>query len=705
MSRNWGRIALLAGVVCLPLGGQAFAQTERDESFSLGELVVTARARDGAMLGGAEVGSDEMRAFNAQSVDEAMAYVAGANGGSGGGAAGARRNERVIYIRGFDRFQTTLSIDGVRVFLPADNRIDFGRFLTADLAEIQVSKGYVSVLDGPGGLGGAINLVTRNPTQAFDWDIVGSANLDSEWENSGWGLSGRLGTRQERFYAQISGAYTERDHWRLSDDFTPTPVEDGGERDRSDSEDSRYNVRFGFTPNATDEYVISYMAQSGEKRAPYNVNLPLTAQGTNQRYWAWPYWDLESIYFLSTTQLGSNVTLRSRLYSNTFENLLRSFANPQQTLQNHQRAFDSYYDDTAFGGNLQLDATLGENNILRGSLHFRRDQHKERNAPGFAGAAAIPYNEPWQTTEEDTYAVAVENTHSFGENLDWIVGVSYDWTDLRQAEDVSNAVVAGNVVLTRFSYPLLDMDAANWQTALSYKLSDATRVYASVSSRTRFPTQFERFSTRMGTAEPNPTIGPERAINYEIGASADWSNGTRLEGAVFYSDLQDALAPAIVPASSGGGTVTQTQNFASAEYYGAEASLSAPLTDHLRFGSNVTYIKRDYFDPGNLTFQPEGVPEFQLFAYLEWNIADTVFITPSIEFASQRWTANAATPAVPPYYETGDYALLNTSVRWQITPNADLLFGARNLTDQNYQLGDGLPEEGRNFYVSLRLSN
>lgn len=706
MADDWRRVALLASVFALTAGGQALAQAGRDDGFSLGEIVVTARARDGAMLGGAAIGAVEMRRFNAETVDDAMSLASGANGASIGGAAGARRNERVIYIRGFDRFQTTLSIDGVRVFLPADNRIDFGRFLTADLAEIQISKGYVSVLDGPGGLGGAVNLVTRNPSEAFEWDVAGTAGFDSDGENASQGVSGRIGTRQDRFYMQASGAWNERDHWRLSDDFTPTPAEDGGERDRSSSEDYRYNLRFGFTPNDTDEYVISYMQQSGEKLASYNVNLPLGAMGTNQRYWVWPYWDLDSLYFLSTTSLAQNATLRTRVYVNTFDNLLRSFADPAQTLQNHQRAFDSYYEDTAYGGSIQLDVRLAESDTLRGSFTYRRDEHKERNAPGFFGGTAIPYFEPWQTNEEDTYSIALENTHTFGESFDWIVGVSHEWTDLRRAEDVTaSAGGGGAVVLTPFNYPLFDLDATNWQTALAYRFSDTARIYGSVSSRSRFPTAFERFSTRMGTAEPNPTIGPERAINYEVGGAAEVTPGVRFEGAVFYSDLQDALAPAIVPASSGGGAITQTQNFASAEYYGSEALVTAELNDAFRIGANYTYIQRNYTDPGNPAFQPEGVPEHQFFAYVAWDITDAITFTPSVEVASERWTANAATPATPPYYETGDYALLNAALSWQVTPQADLLVGARNLTDENYQLADGLPEEGRNFYVSLRLSN
>ena len=82
-------------------------------------------------------------------------------------------------MRGFDRFRVPLYMDGVRMYLPADNRLDFNRFLTADIAEVQVQKGYVSVLNGPGGLGGAINLVSRKPTKevelegrvgaVFDW--------------------------------------------------------------------------------------------------------------------------------------------------------------------------------------------------------------------------------------------------------------------------------------------------------------------------------------------------------------------------------------------------------------------------------------------------------------------------------------------------------------------------------------------------------
>ena len=53
---------------------------------------------------------------------------------------GGSRNEKDILVRGFDRFRVPLYEDGVRIYLPYDNRLDFGRFLTPDLSEVQVAK-------------------------------------------------------------------------------------------------------------------------------------------------------------------------------------------------------------------------------------------------------------------------------------------------------------------------------------------------------------------------------------------------------------------------------------------------------------------------------------------------------------------------------------------------------------------------------------
>ena len=66
--------------------------------------------------------------------------------------------------------------------------------------------------------------------------------------------------------------------------------------------------------------------------------------------------------------------------------------------------------------------------------------------------------------------------------------------------------------------------------------------------------------------------------------------------------------------------------------------------------------------------------------------------------------AQTGTYAMPParYYRIGQNVLGNLVANWTVNDKFDLLVGGRNLFDRNYQLVDGFPEQGRNFYLSLR---
>lgn len=676
------RTALLAGSL---LAGAAHAQNAKDQTsdvYALGEVQVTARNSDGGLVGGAVVKGEDLRKFDKVSVDQALDLVPGASAGNSGGS----RNERLVFIRGFDRFQTTISIDGVRVFLPADNRIDFARFLTADLSEVQVSKGYVSVLDGPGGIGGAINLVTRTPSAPFEGEVRLGAGFDADGSLNSNAVSGRIGGRTERFYAQLSGARNERTHWALPDGYRPTTLENGNYRDHSESEDWRVNAKVGFTPREGDDYSLTFTRQEGSKNAPFHVT-----DTASTRYWTWPYWNIDSLAFLSRTQIAEKAYLKLRLYRNSFENALFSYDNARQNSQTLGRAFRSYYDDVAYGGNVELGVALTPSNTLKVAGFYRRDEHVE-----WQQSFAPPSTEPRQKTVEDTTSIALEDTQRFGENLDLVVGVSRDHRDLSMAQDYnSNAFV---------SYPLTGDSAWNGQAALIWRPTATSQLHASVSSRARFPTLFERFSSRFGTAIPNPNIKSERAVNYELGGRAELTPAVTVEGAVFYSDVRDALIQIPVALGAPFGTVNQTRNVGDGEYYGAEASVTAKLSPSLTLGGNYTYLHRDFTDPTNAAFRPQGVPDHKVFAYLDWALAERLTLTPSVEATSKRWTVTSSSLITPPrYYRTGAYVLVGLTARAALTDKVDLIVGARNLLDQKYQLVDGFPEEGRSFRTDLRI--
>ncbi|QYE34709.1 TonB-dependent receptor plug domain-containing protein [Polymorphobacter sp. PAMC 29334] len=164
----------LVATVAALLPAMAYAQTSvptvaatpaaEDSAFGLGQIVITGHRAEGVSIGGDTIGQEAIYSFNRLGLDDAASLIPGVTSGNSGGS----RNERLIFVRGFNRFQVPLTVDGIRVYLPADNRLDYGRFLTPDIAEIQVAKGYVSVLNGPDGMGGAINLVTRKPTKELE---------------------------------------------------------------------------------------------------------------------------------------------------------------------------------------------------------------------------------------------------------------------------------------------------------------------------------------------------------------------------------------------------------------------------------------------------------------------------------------------------------------------------------------------------------
>ncbi|MBL8269583.1 TonB-dependent receptor, partial [Steroidobacter sp.] len=565
-------------------------------------------------------------------------------------------------------------------------RLDFNRFLTMDLAEIQIRKGYASVLDGPGGLGGAINLVTRKPTETFEGSFQSAAMFGgSDYE--GWSSSASIGTRQDNYYLQASGSYMDRDGYRLSNDFRPTAMENGGKRNGSETNDWRINVKAGYTPNETDEYSLSYTSQQGEKGAPLQVfNSPPNPPNS---YWRWPWWDTESIYWLSHTQLGERSYLKTRLFYNTFDNALWAYDDATYTTQSANGRFRSAYDDEGYGGSVEVGVPLAQNNTLKAAVHYRTDEHQEvnYNRPTHPTLAT---NEPWTGTREHTWSVALEDTQQFTSQLSAVVGVSYEKNELKEANDYSTT-------LGIFNYPTGSSDAVNAQAAVYWRYNDAAQLHASISSRSRFATIFERFSTRFGTAVPNPDLKAERGTNFEIG----WESGTQwdtttLSATVFFNDLSDMIQTVIVQPSP---QLTQTQNVGDGESYGIELSADTQLNEQLRIGANYSYLHREITDALQPNLRPVGTPNHTGFVFLSYQPIPELTVMPNVELADDRWSDRTGGG----YAKVGEYVLTNLQVQYRIGEQWQLAIGGRNLLDENFQLAYGYPEEGRSYYLKLKL--
>ncbi|MEI9900159.1 MAG: TonB-dependent receptor [Hyphomicrobium sp.] len=174
-------------------------------------------------------------------------------------------------------------------------------------------------------------------------------------------------------------------------------------------------------------------------------------------------------------------------------------------------------------------------------------------------------------------------------------------------------------------------------------------------------------------------------------------------------------------------------------YWGFEFSADWDVSRTLRVGGNYTYMQRHLdFANESLNFsgaqrtavaaaQIEGTPLNKAFLYAAWKATNSLTLTPSLELASDRTalvTGCASTlvvsPAtssmqpnnglcnssntvpVPNYVDIGAYALLNFNAEYAFDKNTTFAVGATNLLDENYELADGFPEPGRQFYANAR---
>jgi iron complex outermembrane receptor protein len=653
----------------------------------LQQITVYAPQPDGTSLGGVTITQQEIQLFNRNTLDEALPLASGTSTSIVGA-----RNESNIWIRGFDRWRVPLYQDGIPIYLPVDNRIDFGRFTTADLGEIQISKGFASVIDGPGAMGGSINLVSRIVNKPMEGEARVVGTLDSTGSLQGWTTDVFAGSNQGKWFAQGAGSFASQSYFRLSDAFSPGTFQGPGDRIQSQQQDYKINLKAGYTPAPGAEYALNFIDQEAYKGNPVVDGIVPPAALRQVRYWDWPSWDKTSIYWLSKNEIDDRGSyIKTRLYYDRFYNQLDSFDTIAYSTQLTPKSFNSTYDDRAAGASIELSKTMpGGADTVRAAVHFRWDQHNETestvNAPG-----APFYQQPWEPATESTSSLALENIYHPTAAWDVIAGVSYDYRDLISARQFVAQGVTPPYGYT-INYPVADKDAWNGEIAGVYRYSAEGSVHFSYADRSRFPTLFEMYSTRFGTFQNNPDLQPERS-HYTQAGIADTIQGTRIVANIFYARVVDSIVA--VPLTA---LLSENQNIGEEHRYGYEIELSRQFLQSLDAGLNYSDLVREIL-AGNTV--ATDTPRHKFFAYLDWRPIEKLSIVPSIDIESKRWLQSAFNNNV--YYEGASFTMLNLKISYQFLPQALVEVGSTNLSDRNYLIEDNYHAPGRQYFANVRV--
>ncbi len=574
------------------------------------------------------------------------------------------RNESEVIIKGFGIQSVPVLLDGVPVYLPYDGSIDLSRFKMIDFSKVQVTTGMTPMSYGYNTLGGAINLITASPRKPIELSV--STGIES---SKGYHAGIQMGIKRKYFYVQASYFHHQRDDYNLSKRYELiSDEEDGGTRENSAFSDAQYSFKLGFTPNARDQYVLSYSALDGEKGvSPYAGDDPQM----RSRYWQWPVWKKQHLYYLGETWLSSHTELKTRLSYDQFDNTLQAFDNSAYDSQEFPYAFTSVYDDYNFGGALILTNRSLENQEFTFSVHSKFDHHREFNE------GELP-----RDFSDRSLSTGLDYTYKLSSSWELVSGASYQLRDGLRAEELD---AAGSSIV---SMETGSNAAWNAQLALRYRFSDQSHLEAFVARKSRFATMKERYSYKLGIALPNPDLKSERATHYELNYAFRSGKAFRLATSLYYIQLTDALL--LVDQVFDG--LGQMQNTGLSEFYGGDISVQWQAFSFMMMNANYSYIRRNNLSNPDIFFT--DVPVHTLRAEVDFMLMDELRISFVSELQSEAYSTSYGTL-------NSAFQVYDLLLNYPFHPDFMLRTGVKNLFDANYSYVEGWPEQGRNWYMSL----
>lgn len=653
--------ALLVGLACLAAAHAEDAADKTVKPFELGRVVVQGEKTAQPPAGESAITREQLDALNRETVGDAVAIAPGV------ALSNNSRNESLVYVRGFDPRQVPVFLDGIPQYIPYDGYIDFGRFTTFDLGEIRVAKGAASLLYGPNTLGGAINLISRKPTRPLEGDVRIGAGSGDEYK-----AAVNLGLRKGAWYLQAGWSLLDADSFPLPDgfkDYKNTPTDTGSQRENASHSDRKASIKIGFTPNARDEFAIGYTRQDGEKGNPV-----YTGRASNGiRYWRWPWWDKENLYFIGNLGLGESSSLKLRAYEDRYGNGLEAYSDGTYATQLLSTSFPSVYEDKTRGVSVELSTQAIANHDLHLALHYKDDRHHERNPKS-----------PDKDYRDVTTSLALEDTISLGGGYGLRLGASHEQRDARQV----------------YAWPTGKTSANNALIELQRDLDGHGQLFASISRKTRFPTIKDRYSARMGSALPNPDLKPETAQHFELGwRGRPWA-GAQAEASLFHSRIDGLIQDALVASNQCGGTVcNQAQNIGKARNRGLELSLQQPIAEQGQLGIAYTWLDRDNL--GNAAIPLTNSPRQRVSANGQWRFSPHWQAVATLEAEQGRMVTYSGPGNQGGYLQLHGYATLSAKLVWSPMEQIQIEAGGRNLGNRWYELAEGYPMPGRSWFANI----
>ena len=342
----------------------------------------------------------------------------------------------------------------------------------------------------------------------------------------------------------------------------------------------------------------------------------------------------------------------------------------------------STYEDYIIGGSFFVDFQPVKWNTLRMSLHYREDDHKERDDAYLPFAESKSYTGSW----------GLEDEFILVKNLSLVGGISYDWFDVTEAQKNVTASGTGNFV-RQISNPTPNTSEFNPMIGLNYQVADGTKLFGSAARKSRFPTLSQLYSSRSG----NPSLASEKSLNYTVGVDQALGKVGRMEFALFYYDVTDLIS------RDAPGVLGVYQNYGNVKRMGFELGGSVSPLDGLLLRGDYAYIDSQNESNGRVTDDVTFSPVHKLDLGVQYILPQVKTKLDLIGLYVGEAYSQLPTPQnkTLPILKTGDYFLTNFKATQPILKWFEVYVAVNNIFDINYEPEYGFPGPGRVFWAGV----
>lgn len=572
--------------------------------------------------------SAQIEGIKPRDLSDVIKYV------SGSMATFGDKDTHTLKLRGMDARRIVLLVDGIPVYEPYFSTFDLKTISAGGIDSLQVTKGPSSVLYGPNTLGGLVNVITRRPGQDPFLSLSGSYGGKN---TRSVGLDTSFSWKRLAFAA--SALYQDSEGYMYRDNSAGRT-----ERDNSDYERLNLYAKLYFTPDDSTEIMIN----GAIYQSAYGMPAALSVQ--RARYWRFPTWDRSTLNIGGFTSLGGTSVLRFRAFSVNYKNTLDWFDDTEMTELRSQ----STYDNSVYGFFTMADIPVVPINTIKASFLFQKDVARIQDDSGL----------PWETVDQGTVSVGIEDHLSIGDRWKLIGGVSLDSID--KFTEGKNNTSLNPLVGLKFT-PREDLD-----------------FHLSLARKSKFPSMRSLYSPSSG----NPDLLSESGRSIEF--STAYRGDVFLAATVFFNSFKDFIDSVRLPDGT-----RRYFNVGEVRIHGIEIQVQK----WVEWGSvNLNYMylnHRNVTENRPLDAQPDHNLNFDasLFFFEGFRIGLYGL------FGSKSWWYNFSSAellAIPSYFN------MDAVASYSLGDRSEVFIKLSNVFDSSFYTEPGFPWRGRYLEAGFR---